>query len=183
MSGGGIRFLDSYLLLPSSLKQLSKLVLSDEKGECLIGKGGVRRSEVTEKDHEDCIRYIEKDTRLLSSILMKANDEIYRAFDCKITDYLTLSSLSFSIFRTRYLKEGSIEIPSRGRDSYIRNSYFGGVTQVFRPYGENLYYYDINSLYPSSMHENDMPSGKGVAMPGTHISMDDFFGFICFAIF
>ena len=33
----------------------------------------------------------------------------------------------------------------------IKNSYFGGITEVYRPTasnGELLYYYDVNSLYP-----------------------------------
>jgi hypothetical protein len=30
----------------------------------------------------------------------------------------------------------------------IKKAYFGGITEVYRPYGNNLYYYDVNSLYP-----------------------------------
>jgi len=32
----------------------------------------------------------------------------------------------------------------------IKEGYFGGVTEVYKPYGKNLYYYDVNSLYPFS---------------------------------
>ena len=41
----------------------------------------------------------------------------------------------------------------------IKESYFGGITEVYRPYGENLYYYDVNSLYPHAAL-NPMPSNK-----------------------
>lgn len=32
--------------------------------------------------------------------------------------------------------------------SEIKSSYFGVITEVYRPYGNNLYVYDVNSLYP-----------------------------------
>jgi len=30
----------------------------------------------------------------------------------------------------------------------INQGYYGAITEVYKPYGENLYYYDINSMYP-----------------------------------
>lgn len=30
----------------------------------------------------------------------------------------------------------------------IKQGYYEGITEVYKPYGENLYYYDVNSLYP-----------------------------------
>lgn len=30
----------------------------------------------------------------------------------------------------------------------IKIGYSGAITEVYKPYGENLYYYDVNSLYP-----------------------------------
>lgn len=29
----------------------------------------------------------------------------------------------------------------------IKQAYYGGVTEVYRPYGTNLLHYDVNSLY------------------------------------
>jgi hypothetical protein len=57
----------------------------------------------------------------------------------------------------------------------IKNGYTGGSTDLFIPYGENIYQYDINSLYPYSMKiyprhnffpsphpsSQDGPRGKG----------------------
>jgi hypothetical protein len=42
----------------------------------------------------------------------------------------------------------------------IKKSYTGGAVDVYLPYGENLYLYDINSLYPAVMRENPMPVGE-----------------------
>ena len=38
----------------------------------------------------------------------------------------------------------------------IKQAYYGGITEVYKPYGENFYYYDVNSLYPFASL-NDMP--------------------------
>lgn len=32
--------------------------------------------------------------------------------------------------------------------SDIKQAYYGGITEVYKPHGKNLYYYDVNSLYP-----------------------------------
>ena len=39
---------------------------------------------------------------------------------------------------------------------FIKKGYYGGVTEIYRPYGENLFYYDVNSLYPF-VSKNSMP--------------------------
>jgi hypothetical protein len=42
----------------------------------------------------------------------------------------------------------------------IREGYTGGSTDMFIPYGKNIKCYDVNSLYPSVMINQDMPIGK-----------------------
>ena len=44
----------------------------------------------------------------------------------------------------------------RSEDTFVKKSYFGGATDYYKGYGENLYYYDVNSLYPKAML-NPMP--------------------------
>lgn len=39
---------------------------------------------------------------------------------------------------------------------YLRKAYFGGRVEVFQTYGEDLYFYDVNSLFPFAM-KNLMP--------------------------
>lgn len=50
---------------------------------------------------------------------------------------------------------------------WIRRGYYGGRTELFKSYGRNVYYYDINSSYPASMLE-DMPAGKMMEFGETH---------------
>lgn len=42
------------------------------------------------------------------------------------------------------------------QNKFIRYGYYVGATDYYKKYGENLYYYDVNSLYPYAMLK-DMP--------------------------
>ena len=62
-----------------------------------------------------------------------------------------------------YEKNGwPIYIPSSNQDAFIRRGYYGGHADTYKPYGDNLYYYDVNSLYPFVMKTFPMPGGKPV---------------------
>ncbi|KAJ8441622.1 hypothetical protein Cgig2_010263 [Carnegiea gigantea] len=49
-----------------------------------------------------------------------------------------------------------IHLPTRNQDNFIRHGYNGDHANVYKPYGENLYYYDVNSLYPYIMNAYPM---------------------------
>lgn len=40
--------------------------------------------------------------------------------------------------------------------SFIKKAYYGGVVEVYKPWGINLIYYDVNSLYPFVAAINDI---------------------------
>jgi len=64
-------------------------------------------------------------------------------------------------------------------DTFIRRGYYGGHTDTYTPYGQNLYYYDVNSLYPFVMKEFPMPGGIPVWHSDLEsIPLDSMFGFI-----
>ena len=42
----------------------------------------------------------------------------------------------------------------------IRKSYIGGSTDMYKPFGKNIYAYDVNSLYPYVMKNYPMPIGN-----------------------
>ena len=58
----------------------------------------------------------------------------------------------------------------------LRKAYFGGRVEVFKSYGENLYAYDVNSLFSYAM-KNSMPGGN--MYKSTDTKLDNYFG-ICF---
>ncbi|KAF6175175.1 hypothetical protein GIB67_022856 [Kingdonia uniflora] len=50
----------------------------------------------------------------------------------------------------------------RNKDEFFRSDYYGGHVDMYKPYGKNLYYYDVNSLYPFVMKTYPMPCGTPV---------------------
>lgn len=63
-------------------------------------------------------------------------------------------------------------------DAFIRNSYYGGATDIYECYAKDLHYYDVNSLYPHAMCK-PMPFEvleKGKNLPLNRL--DNFFGFL-----
>jgi hypothetical protein len=80
--------------------------------------------------------------------MSKVSKQVFMDYDVNITDNLTISGLSVRIFLRDYYKNNipSINKASVYRD--IRQGYYGGITEVYKPEGHNLFYYDVNSLYP-----------------------------------
>ena len=60
------------------------------------------------------------------------------------------------MFLTTYYDDNIPRIESSSIYKDIKLAYYGGITEVYKPYGENLYYYDVNSLYPFAGLQ-DMP--------------------------
>ncbi len=48
----------------------------------------------------------------------------------------------------------------------LKKSYTGGSTDMYIPYGENIFGYDVNSLYPTIMKNEKMPVGKIIYFKG-----------------
>jgi hypothetical protein len=104
---------------------------------------------------------------------------IFDKFNLNIVNYPTLSSLAFGIYRSNFLKEEDPKGPIMGHSEGqrpisfkiplvsgtmlqdIKQSYYGGHTDVYKPngVGRKLYHYDVNSLYPYVMKNFPMPVG------------------------
>uniref|UniRef100_A0A896Z6A3 DNA-directed DNA polymerase n=1 Tax=Coniophora olivacea TaxID=85977 RepID=A0A896Z6A3_9AGAM len=81
-------------------------------------------------------------------------------FQLNIDQYPTVPSLAFALFRKNYLKDTQIAITVGKTADFIRESFTGGSTEMYIPFGENVYVYDINSLYPAVMKNNKFPVGQ-----------------------
>lgn len=84
----------------------------------------------------------------LYQVIRKANKQVFLDYDVNMTDNLTISGLALKIFRSKYYNN---DIPLVNKTSMyrdIKEAYYGAITEVYKPYGEKLYYYDVNSLYP-----------------------------------
>jgi hypothetical protein len=76
------------------------------------------------------------------------NKYVYTNYGVQMTDALTISRLALNIFLHNFLKDFKIPVISQNMYRDIKKAYYGGLTEVYKPHGQNLYYYDVNSLYP-----------------------------------
>lgn len=109
---------------------------------------------------DETLKYLSKDIISLYEIIGKMDEIVFSNYRINITSLTTIASLSFKIIRSNYLKNDKLLGKCRGELEYaIRESYFGGRCEVFKPYGYNLLSYDFNSLYPFAMMM-DLPVGQ-----------------------
>lgn len=127
---------------------------------------------------EELLNYNMLDCISLYEVLIKFNSLIFDKFSLNAINYPTLPSLAFGIYRSSFMND--YKIPKIGGKMLhdIKQSYTGGATDMYIPYGENLFHYDINSLYPTSMFKYDMPIGNIKYFKGNILDiMDNPFGF------
>lgn len=94
-----------------------------------------------------------------------------------IESVYSTATLSLKIYRSKFQEEPIFILPTN-IDNLIRNSYYGGGTDVYKGFSKLVYYYDVNSLYPYAML-NPMPYNL-IKLHNNmeNIKLDSFFGFI-----
>jgi len=192
-----ISFRDSRLLLPSSLKNLSKnfnvsnkdlfpvtfpseeRVLNNYVGEVpdynyfpnltwksdYIGYRNSFNGAANWNLKEETIKYCLQDCISLYEVLTTFNKLIFELYHISVTKYSTLSSLANAIYFSNFYRDDyQIPIVNHNRMfKYLKRGYTGGAVDVFKPQlpkNKKLHRYDVNSLYPSTMTENTMPTGN-----------------------
>lgn len=147
-----IVFRDSGAMLPFSLKNLTKDFDVEHK------KMDIDHTQVTKLTPE-LLKYAEWDHWGLYEVLEHyCRWPIIRGSGIKFT----MASQAIQVLRTYINKP----IPSISGevDQFVRSSYFGGRTEIFRPFFEQsrddgiLRSFDVTSLYPFVMRENEYPT-------------------------
>lgn len=130
---------------------------------------------------DELIKYCIKDSVGLHQVISKFAEMIFSLFQRNIHHYPTLPSLAFGIFRSNFMPENLIPQISGKIGLDIRQSYTGGAVDVYIPEnkkGNEVYCYDVNSLYPSVMSDNLMPVGNPTYFEGNIRAIDaEAFGF------
>lgn len=174
------RLRDSLRILPNSLDIFSKNLCPELGSKGMIQHEDVNVSNLIPKKKE-LLEYMKQDILLLGGVMLKAQSILFEHYKVDIVTKLTLSSLALSIFRTSYYDQENwaIHIPNNNEDDFLRRGYYGGHSDTYLPRGENLYYYDVNSLYPFVMKTFPMPAGKPVWKKDLEKEdLDNLFGFI-----
>jgi len=112
---------------------------------------------------EETLKYVDIDCIALHQILIKFGNIIYDRWGIDIKHTPTLPALCFKIYKARYMKEENIPIITGIPYRDIKQSYTGGSTDMYIPYGENIWCYDINSLYPTAMKNFKYPVGNYIS--------------------
>jgi hypothetical protein len=132
-----IELLDSYLILPSSLRTLAlKYEVNDQKGffpynfvnEKNLDYIGITPDislfgDITEEEYQglisdnwnlkrELIKYLELDLKALYQVIVKFSRDIFSVEKIDITKLSTNSAISFKIFRSNYLLNTKIQTPS-----------------------------------------------------------------------
>ena len=200
-----IEFRDSLLLLPNSLRKLSKAFKVEDKGifpydfvnladlnyigpvpafnyftDISMEEYNIYKTNFNDNWdlREETIKYCFQDCISLYQVLTTFNSLIFDMYQLNISNFPTLPSLAFGIYRCKYLQEIKIPLISGEMFDDIRKGYTGGHTDVYKPFGKNIYRYDVNSLYPFVMSKFPMPVGNITYFEGDILKLDNkAFGF------
>jgi DNA polymerase type B, organellar and viral len=119
----------------------------------------------------ETLKYLESDLLCLYQVISQFSKHIFQLEHLNITKSLSISSLTFKVFKTNYLKDPFLPIIKGMHHDLMREAFFGGHVDVYtptlrtseaciQPFYKNIYCYDVNSLYPYVMSIHDFPMGK-----------------------
>lgn len=140
-------FADSFALLPESLCKLTNdFDVRHKKQE--VDYSRISRKSAKDRDYlrHDCLGLYE----VLQSFFKQ---KIF----CGLKVRGTTASNAMMMFRTTMKQE--LKGLNRTMEEFVRQTYFGGRVEIFRMLGKDINHYDFNSLYPSVMRNNFVPTG------------------------
>lgn len=181
-----INFTDSLMLLKDSLHKIThSFKVPHRKKELNFFKKDEPKYIDKFKNWDLFTEYLQYDTIGLYEAIRHFETIIHK-YDGNIK--LTIASTSMSIFKNRFLDTVIYPVNKTIKvqgdkllniEDEIRNNYVGGRTEIFKRYGEKLYYYDVNSLYPFVMYDNPYPVSNPIYVTGEQISKNDIGFFQC----
>jgi hypothetical protein len=128
---------------------------------------------------EETLKYLKSDVLGLLEVLEKFKSYLYIEHNLELTEGLTISRLALNKYLNNYMNEFKLPLINKFNIyNFIYFGYYGGRTEVFKPYGKKLYYYDVNSLYPYAAL-NNMAGIKAYylkSLTSEGLNLDNLFG-------
>lgn len=180
-----IIFKDSFRIFPFSLDTLCKMFSAPGKsGEYDVKEFNIYGFHNKPSIFNKFIVYASNDVIALQNALLLAQLKYLTLYNVDITTILSTASLAMKIYRSNFIPKDpldkitpiSIPLLNSVQQSYIRKSYIGGSTDIYIRYAKDIYFYDINSLYPAVM-KNPLPY-KIIKYHTTIENLSDFYGFV-----
>jgi hypothetical protein len=170
----------SYKLLPLGLDALAKSLVPH-----LGTKGQFDTTLVTAATYKDLydqlLEYHSKDLLLTFYIVESAQKTFLKKYTVDINNVYSASGLAVKVYRTCFYdySKNPIHYLSDNTEHFVRKGFYGGHVDVFKPFGENIFWYDVNSLYPFAMVDKQFPTGKPIYLKeGTHkLQLENLFGY------
>jgi hypothetical protein len=173
-----IEWKDSLRIFPTSLDKLCKMFGVD--GKLLSYNPKFQSIEMFNNPRllNSFKKYSIQDAVILFKALNTAQLIYFDKFKVDIESVYSTATLSLKIFRTNFQSKTIYILPSN-IDLFIRSAYFGGGTDVYVAYAKDVYYYDVNSLYPHAMlkpmPDDILNNGKMITLANR--TLESFFGF------
>jgi DNA polymerase type B, organellar and viral len=130
---------------------------------------------------KETIKYLNNDIVSLLNIMNEFSWVLYRDYNTELTEGLTITRIALNIFLKTFYNYKEKAMPLILKIflfNFIKEGYYGGVTEVYKPYGRDLIYIDVNSLYPY-MALKDYPGTKATYLEAVdgELELDNLFGF------
>jgi len=171
-------WLDSYRIFPVSLNDLCKQFKIEGKlNDYNSDYNDINKLLNSDKLLNEFKQYSLQDSKALFDCLKIAQLLYITNYKVDITSIVSSPSLSLKIFIQKFLNS-DISILKGSVDRFVRKSYFGGHTDIYKKYIKKGKYYDINSLYPFAMLKQMPNQLRQIHKNMDNINLNDFFGFI-----
>lgn len=160
---------------------ISYFKYKDKKVEKIIDKEVYNNIPKEWSMEDETIKYLSIDLISLYNVIDKFRKEIFIKYNTQVSKS-TISGLAMDIFLRNYYDYNIPLINKTSVYNDIKSSHFGGITEVYRPHGKDLFLYDVNSLYPFSAL-NPMPGLNCTFLEKINkdiskcLDSKDFFGF------
>lgn len=152
---------DVYPLVAASLEQATaSFELATQK--LTLDTKGLTKSQyfqtVAADDPQLCA-YLEADVKATYDLVYKLM-ELAELEEAAFLKCPTVASLAMKIFKTHFPEDFALVKAAelfKVKEEFIRQGYYGGRTEIFKPLLEHGFHYDVNSLYPYVMQKFSYP--------------------------
>lgn len=176
---GKPRFLqDSLALMPRNLQSLTESFVPEKSKGDFDFDEIEKWTDMEGEKRNELLRYLKRDCVSLFEVLQRFTNILMELTDGNCPPQLTVGSTAMTAYRAHFMSD-NLEIPNCYEpdaevdpETCFRKSYFGGRTEVYKKYGQNLKHYDVNSLYPYCYTKKPIPIGK-VSNTGRNFPLED----------